>query len=158
MSSKGKSDRKTIASNRKAFFDYTIIDTYEAGIALLGSEVKSLRLNKASIRDAYADINKMDEVVLRQVHIAEYTGANQFNHHPTRERKLLLHKHEIRKLTGKLKTKGLTLVPLELYFNAKNRVKVEIALVEGKKKHDKRESIKQREWNRNKQRILKQDH
>jgi SsrA-binding protein len=146
--------RKLLAENRRARFEYEILDVYECGIILKGSEVKSLRDGKANIADAFADV-KAGTVILYQMHIAEYKGANRFNHDPRRPRVLLLHKSEIRKLTGKVKEKGLTLVPLRLYFNHKNVVKLEIALAKGKKTHDKRETIKQRDWNRNKQRVLK---
>lgn len=152
--SKKPLEKKIVAQNRKARFNYSIIETFEAGIVLVGSEVKSLRSGKANIGDAFADIEGT-EVCLRQMHITEYFGANRFNHYPTRTRKLLLHKSQIRKLLGKLKTKGLTIVPLSVYFNEKNMVKVEIALASGKKNYDKREAIKNREWNIQKSRILK---
>lgn len=147
---------KTVAENRRARYEYELLEEYEAGLVLYGSEVKSLRSGKSNIADAFADI-KNGEIWIRQMHIAEYKGANRFNHDPGRPRKLLLKKSEIRKLIGKVQEKGLTVVPLRLYFNAKNIAKIQIALAKGKKTHDKRETIKQRDWNRNKQRILKGD-
>lgn len=152
---KGEEYRKIIADNRRARFEYEIMDVFECGIVLKGSEVKSLRAGKANLGDAFADINKSGEVVLHQLHISEYKGATRWNHDPRRPRKLLLHKYEIRKLTGKVKERGLTLAPLKLYFNKKNMVKLEIALAKGKKTHDKRETIKQRDWDRQKHRVLK---
>lgn len=152
--SKKPLDKKIVAQNRKARFNYTILESFEVGVVLVGSEVKSLRAGKANIGDSYADIEG-NEVILRQMHITEYSGANRFNHYPTRERKLLLHKSQIRKLLGKIKTKGVTLVPLSVYFNDKNRVKIDLAIASGKKNHDKREAIKNREWNIQKARILK---
>ncbi len=121
---------------------------------LKGSEVKSLRAGNANIADAYADEQKGD-IYLLQAHIGEFKGANRWGHNPTRPRRLLLHKAEIRKLFGKLKVKGYTLVPLSLYFNQKNIVKVELGLARGKKQHDKREAEKERDWQREKSRALK---
>lgn len=145
---------KTVAENRRARYEYELIETYEAGLVLLGSEVKSLRMGKAAIQDAFADVKK-GEIWLRQCNITALPAANRFNHDPMRPRKILLRKTEIRKLIGKVQEKGLTLVPLKLYFNEKNIAKITIALGKGKKTHDKRETIKQRDWSRNKQRILK---
>ncbi len=146
---------KYIAKNRKASFEYRFIEKYEAGLVLLGSEVKSLRKGQANISDAFVDYHQ-GELFLLNSHISEYKGANRFNHEPGRRRKLLMHSKEIRKILGQIKNKGITIVALSLYFNNKNKVKIEIALAEGKKLHDKREAIKEREWNREKSRILKQ--
>ena len=146
--------KKIIAQNRKARFEYFIEDTIEAGIMLKGSEVKSIRNGNINISDSYAD-EKKGEIWLMQAYIGEYKGANIWKHEPKRPRKLLMHRAEIRKLFGKLKVKGYTLVPLSLYFNAKNIVKVELGLARGKKQHDKRETIKERDWQRNKARALK---
>lgn len=145
---------KLIADNRKARFDYHIIDEFEAGIVLLGSEVKSIREGKVNIADAYV-IEKDGDLYLYNAHIAEYKGANIFNHEPKRMRKLLLHRREINKLMGQMKIKGMTIVPLKLYFNNRNYVKLQIATAKGKHNYDKRQAIKEREWNREKARILK---
>src|SRR4051812_11130464 len=125
-------EKKIIAVNRKARHEYFIEDTVEAGIMLKGSEVKSLRAGNVNIADSYAE-EKSGDVYLLQAHIGEFKGANRWGHTPTRPRKLLLHKAEIRKLFGKLKVKGYTLVPLSLYFNEKNIAKVELGLARGKK-------------------------
>ena len=138
-------ERKVIATNRRARFQYEILDTVEAGIALVGPEVKSLREGKANLGDAYAVIRK-GEVVLHHLHISPYEQARE-QPEPMRERKLLLHRHEIRRLQGKVNERGFTLVPLSLYF-LKGRAKVELALVRGKRLHDKRESIRRRETDR----------
>lgn len=156
MSKKDKPERKIIAQNRKARYEYFIEDSFEAGIVLKGSEVKSLRAGNANITDAYAHEDN-GEVYLMGAYIAEYKGANQFNHVPKRPRKLLLHKNEIQKMFGKLKVKGYTLVPLSIYLNEKNMVKVEIGLAKGKKQYDKRATEKERDWQRNKDRIIKGD-
>ena len=137
---------KTIATNRRARHDYHIEEVFEAGASLVGSEVKSLREGKASLQDAYA-IVRNGEVFLMGVHIPPYEQASLQNHEPTRTRKLLLHKAEIRKLIGKTAERGLTLVPLRMYFKG-NKVKVEIGLAKGKKHYDKRESIAKREAER----------
>jgi len=137
---------KTIATNRRARHDYHISETLEAGVSLVGSEVKSLRDGKASLQDAYAYV-RSEEVYLMGVHIPPYPQAALQNHEPTRARKLLLHKSEIRKLIGKTAEKGLTLVPLRMYFKG-NKVKVEIGVAKGKKHYDKRESIATREAER----------
>ena len=138
---------KIIAENRKAYFNYFILEEIEAGIMLVGSEVKSIRAGKVNISDAHAD-EKDGSIHLLNVNINEYSGANRFNHEARRPRKLLLHKKEINKLIGKVQTKGLSLVPLSLYFNEKNKVKVKLALVKGKKLHDKRASIKEKDERR----------
>lgn len=143
------------AQNRKARHDYNILEEYEAGICLNGTEVKSLRTGKANIVDAYADIRD-DAVWLLNSYIPEYKNAsNYYNHNPRRERKLLLHKREIKKLFGKVKEKGLTLIALSIYFNKKGLAKVKLALCSGKTKYDKRQTIKERDWQRQKSRTLK---
>ena len=151
-----KSDRKLriIADNRKARFNYEIGEVFEAGIALTGSEVKSLRAGKASIGESYADARGGD-LWLVNANIAEYLQAGRFNHTPKRARKLLLHKRQINKLIGAVEREGMTLVPLKLYFNDKGRAKIEIALAKGKKLHDKRETEKKRDWAREKGRLMR---
>ncbi len=148
-----ESPRRSICKNRKARFSYHLEETVEAGLALLGSEVKSLREGRANLVDAYASI-RGDEVWLLKAHIAPYTQANRENHEPTRERKLLLHRREIRRLGIKLREQGYTLIPLELYFRG-GRAKVELALARGKKQHDKRRAIADRESDRQLQRVTK---
>ena len=144
-----------IAQNRKARHDYFIEETYEAGIALVGTEVKSLRSGKASIGESHAH-EQDGEIFIINAHIPEYTQGNRNNHYPRRPRKLLLHKRQISKLIGLVNTKGITLVPLSFYFNKRNIVKVELAIARGKKKHDKREAMKDRDWGRKKERLLKE--
>lgn len=146
-------DIKNITVNRKARHEYSILQTFEAGIVLLGTEVKSLRQGKANLVDSYASL-KNGEVWLIGAHISEYTQGNINNHIPTRDRKLLLNKSEIRRLIGKVKEKGLTLIPLRLYFK-NGKVKVELALAKGKKVHDKRESIAKRDLQREQERRIK---
>ncbi|MES2677024.1 MAG: SsrA-binding protein SmpB [Pseudomonadota bacterium] len=142
---------KQIANNRKARFNYTIEEEIEAGIMLLGSEVKSLRAGGVNISDGYvADLN--GELVLLNLHIAEYKGANKFNHAPLRPRKLLLHKKQIANLLGKIQTKGLSVIPLSMYFNPRNIVKINLGICKGKKLYDKRASIKERDERRSAQR------
>ncbi|MGQ9637503.1 MAG: SsrA-binding protein SmpB [Thermodesulfobacteriota bacterium] len=133
---------KIICQNKRAWHDYFIEDRYEAGVSLLGSEVKSLREGKVSLGDSYAKI-KNGEVFLVDAHISPYPYANKFNHDPLRPRKLLLHKREIRRLTGKVQEKGFTLIPLRLYFS-NGKVKVELGLAKGKKQYDKRETLKRK--------------
>jgi SsrA-binding protein len=140
--------------NKKAYYDYEILEKYEAGIALKGTEVKSLREGKANLRDAFVRIEN-GEAFLFNAYIAPYTHGNLFNHEPTRTRKLLLHKSEIKRLLGKTQEKGLTIIPLRMYFNNRGKVKVEIALARGKKKYDKREAIKKREMEREAQKAMK---
>lgn len=135
-----------IAKNKKARFEYEILEIFEAGIALVGSEVKSIRQKKASIQESYARI-KNNELYITGMNIAIYEMANRFNHEPVHDRKLLLHRHEIKRLIGKVHEKGFTLVPLRLYFK-NGKVKIEIALARGKAKYDKRQDIKDREVNR----------
>src|SRR2546421_12655017 len=138
--------RKVIASNRKARHDYMILDTYEAGISLVGTEVKSLRLGRASLADAFATVDG-GEVWLRNLHIPEYVQGTWTNHTPRRTRKLLLHKGEILRLIGKTKEGGLALVPLSMYFKD-GKVKVELALAKGKKSYDKRQDLAKRDAQR----------
>jgi len=145
-SSNRPTDRKVIASNRKARHDYEIFDTIEAGIVLTGTEVKSLRAGRATLVDGYATVSD-DEVWLRGVHIAEYAEGTWTNHAPRRARKLLLHRTEITKLTSKLREGGTALIPLSLYFTD-GRVKVELGLARGKKEYDKRETMAKRDANR----------
>jgi SsrA-binding protein len=145
---------KVIALNRRARFNYEIGETFEAGIALTGSEVKSLRQGKATIAESYAD-PRQGEVWLVNANIPEYLQAGRFNHAPKRPRKLLLHRRQIHKLMGAVEREGMTLVPLRLYFNEKGRAKLELALARGKKLHDKRESEKQRSWERERGRLLR---
>src|SRR5690349_22197578 len=138
--------QKVIASNRKARHDYTVLDTYEAGVVLMGTEVKSLREGRASLVDAFATVDD-GEVWLRNLHIPEYVQGTWTNHTPRRTRKLLLHRKEIERLIGKTKESGLSLVPLALYFKD-GKVKVEIALAKGKKSYDKRQSLAKRDAQR----------
>lgn len=138
---------RVIAKNKKAFFNYELIETLEAGISLLGSEVKSIREGMVSLKESYAEI-KEGEVFLINCHVSPYDPANIFNHDPLREKKLLLHRKEIKRLIGKIKEKGLTLVPVKILLNDKGRVKVEIALAKGKRVYQKREAIRQRDQDR----------
>jgi SsrA-binding protein len=138
---------KTVALNRKASFNYDLLETFEAGIALQGSEVKSIRDGRISLKESYAEV-KNGEVFLVSAHISPYEAANRFGHDPKRDRKLLLHRQEIKRLTGKIKEKGLTLVPTKVLLNDRGRVKVEIALAKGKKTYQKREAIKTRDVER----------
>jgi SsrA-binding protein len=146
---------KIVAENRKARFNYEIGEVFEAGIALSGTEVKSLRGGKATIAESYAD-TRDGEIWLINANIPEYLQANRYNHQPKRPRKLLLHRRQINKLAGAIEREGMTLVPLKLYFNDKGRAKIEIALARGKKLHDKRETEKKRSWQREKGRLLRQ--
>ena len=155
MAAKTERAFKVVADNRKARFNYAIGDTFEAGIALTGTEVKSLRVGKAAIAEAYAD-TRGGEIWLLNSNIPEYLQASRFNHAPKRPRKLLLHRREIAKLIGAVERQGMTLVPLKLYFNVKGRAKVELALARGKKLHDKRETEKKRSWERERGRLLRQ--
>ena len=146
--------KKVVAENRRARFDYAIEDKYEAGIALTGTEVKSLRFGEGSIAESYATVEG-GEVWLINSHVPEYSHGNRLNHEPRRPRKLLLRNREIAKLQGAVTRQGLTLVPLSIYFNASGRAKVELALARGKKVHDKRETMKERDWKREQQRLLR---
>ena len=145
--------KKIIASNRKARYEYEILDTFEAGIALLGTEVKALRAGKASLGDSYADIRR-GEVYLINAHIGAYEQAGRANAPPLRDRKLLLHRSEISRLEGRVVERGLTLIPLRLYF-LNGRAKVELALARGKRRYDKRQAIRQRENERDLQRTMR---
>lgn len=147
--------KKIIAQNKKALFNYFIEERLEAGIVLKGSEVQSLRQGKASIEESHA-ADTGNEVFLYNCHIAEYEKANRFNHSTRRPRKLLLHKKEINKIIGKTKIKGYTLVALSMYFNKKNKIKIELGIAKGKKLHDKRESIKEKDWKRDQSRLIRQ--
>ncbi|MGH6676452.1 MAG: SsrA-binding protein SmpB [Xanthobacteraceae bacterium] len=146
---------KVVADNRRARFDYEIGETFEAGLVLTGTEVKSLRTGKASIGESYANVDKLGEVYLVNANIPEYLQANRFNHQPKRSRKLLLKSREIDRLAKGLEREGMTIVPLKIYFNERGRAKIELALGRGKKLHDKRQSEKQRDWNREKGRLLR---
>jgi SsrA-binding protein len=151
-SSNRQGGRKLIAQNRKARHDYAVLDTYEAGVMLTGTEVKSLRLGRASLVDGFATIDD-GEVFLRNVHIPQYEQGSWTNHEPRRTRKLLLHKAEIERLIGKTKESGLTLVPLSIYFSA-GKVKVELALARGKRSYDKRQDLARKDADREVQRAL----
>lgn len=154
MAPKTEPKLKVVADNRKARFNYEIGETLEAGIALTGSEVKSLRAGKATIAESYAD-SRDGELWLINANIPEYLQAGRFNHTPKRPRKLLLHKRQIYKLIGAVERDGMTLVPLKLYFNPKGRAKIELALARGKKLHDKRETMKRRSWDRERSRLMR---
>lgn len=138
---------KVVAANKKAYHNYQIVESLEAGIALLGSEVKSIREGRISLKDSYAEV-KNGEVYLVQAHISPYEQANIFNHEPLRERKLLLHRQEIKRLIGKIREKGFTLVPTKVILNEKGRVKVEISLAKGKRAYEKKQAIKERDLER----------
>ena len=146
--------QKVVAENRRARFDYFIEDKFEAGIALVGTEVKSLRHGEGSIAESYATVDG-EEVWLINSHIPEYSHGNRLNHQPRRARKLLLKGREISKLQGAVARQGLTLVPLSIYFNSRGRAKVELALARGKKVHDKRDTVKERDWKREQARLLR---
>ncbi len=146
---------KVLAENRKARHDYHIHETFEAGIALVGTEVKALRAGKANLKDSYAQIDKNAEVHLYNLHISPYDQGNRFNHDPLRVRKLLLHRAEINKLLGKVREKGYTLVPLKLYLS-RGKVKVDLALVTGKKDYDKRDDMAARDAKREIDRAMKE--
>jgi SsrA-binding protein len=145
---------KLIAKNKKAFFDYEIIDTLEAGAVLVGSEVKSIREGRISLKESFIEM-KGGEVFLLNCHISPYEAANIFNHEPLREKKLLLHRREIKRWMGKVKEKGLTMVPTKVLINEAGKVKFEIALVKGKRVHQKRETIRERDRDREMLRELK---
>jgi len=151
---KADDGRKIVADNRKARFSYSIESTLEAGIVLKGSEVKSLRNGKANIAESYAQA-KDGEIVLVNANISEYKQANRFGHEPKRDRKLLVHKNEVRKLAAAVQREGMTLVPLKLYFTPKGIAKLELGIAKGKKLHDKRETEKKRDWARDKARIMR---
>ncbi len=146
---------KTVAENRRARYDYHIEDTYEAGIMLTGTEVKSLRFGEGSIAESYAEVNG-GECWLVNSNVPEFSHGNRFNHEPKRPRKLLLREREIARLHGMVERKGMTLVPLSIYFNGRGRAKVELALARGKNAADKRSTIKERDWKREQGRILRE--
>ncbi len=147
--------RKFAAQNRKARHDYVIEGTIEAGVALVGTEVKSLREGGCQITDAYAAVEN-GELWLINAHIPEYRGGNRFNHEPRRIRKLLVHKRELNRLLGATEREGRTLVPLSIYFNERGRAKIELGLAKGKKRHDKREAEKARDWQRERARLMRE--
>src|SRR5258707_15106379 len=155
MATKPDSKVRVIAHNRKARFNYQIGETFEVGIALTGTEVKSLRSGKATIAESYADA-RGGEIWLVNANIPEYLQGGRFNHAPKRMRKLLLHRPQIKKLMGAVEREGMTLVPLKLYFNEKGRAKIELALARGKKLYDKREVQKKRSWERERGRLMRQ--
>ncbi len=136
-----------IASNKKAYHNYEIVERFEAGIALVGSEVKSVREGRISLKDSYGEVRN-GEVFLLQAHISPYEPANRFNHDPLRERKLLLHRQEIKRLIGKIREKGYTLIPTKVVLNDKGKVKVEISLAKGKRAYEKKQAIKERDLDR----------
>ncbi len=156
VAEKPKSNFKIVAENRKARFHYQIGEKFEAGLALTGTEVKSLRSGRSNIAESYASVDAKGEVWLINANIPEYHAGNRFNHEPKRLRKLLLKHREIAKLSQGVQREGMTIVPLKLYFNQRGRAKLEIALAKGKQIHDKRETAKERDWNREKRRLLKQ--
>ena len=147
---------KIAADNRRARYHYEIGEVFEAGIMLAGTEVKALRTGKATIAESYASLDKAGEVYLINATIPEYNQGNRFNHEPKRHRKLLLHAKEIAKLAQGVEREGMTIVPLKIFFNDQGRAKIQIALAKGKQLHDKRETEKQRDWNREKSRLLKE--
>jgi SsrA-binding protein len=155
MPTKPKRAIKVVADNRKARFNYEIGEVFEAGIALTGTEVKSLRGGKAMIAESYADPRGGDLWLINAT-IPEYLQANRFNHEPKRARRLLLHRRQINRLIGAVEREGMTVVPLKLYFNDRGRAKIEIALARGKKLHDKRETERKRSWDRERGRLLRQ--
>jgi len=147
--------RRNVAENRKARFNYEIVDTFEAGLVLTGTEVKSLREGKANIAESYAT-EEGGEIWLINSYLPEYLQANRFNHETRRRRKLLLNRKEVRKLIGAVQREGMSLVPLRIYFNDRGRAKLELALAKGKKLHDKRETEKKRDWDRQKARLMRE--
>lgn len=156
MAAKGERPHKIAAENRRARYHYEIGETFEAGLMLTGTEVKSLRTGKATIAESYASVDRAGELYLINATIPEYLQANRFNHEPKRHRKLLLKSREIAKLSQGVEREGMTIVPLKIYFNERGRAKIEIALARGKQLHDKRETEKKRDWNREKGRLLRE--
>ncbi|MFB9983240.1 SsrA-binding protein SmpB [Mesorhizobium newzealandense] len=152
---KADPNNKTVAENRKARFSYEVLDTIETGLVLTGTEVKSLRQGQANIQDSYASVEG-GEIWLINSYLPEYLQANRFNHEPRRRRKLLLNKREMAKLAQSVDREGMTLVPLKIYFNDQGRAKLLLAVGRGKKLHDKRETEKQRDWSREKGRLMKE--
>lgn len=151
---KEKDTNKILSANRKARFDYEIVETLEAGLVLTGTEIKSLRDGKSLITEAYASCEG-GELWLINSHVPEYSEGNRFNHEPRRRRKLLVHRKQLSRLAAAVARDGMTLVPMKIYLNEKRRAKLELALAKGKKNHDKRETEKNRDWAREKQRLLK---
>jgi SsrA-binding protein len=145
---------KLIAENRRARFDYFLEDSFEAGLMLTGTEVKSLRNGRANIAESYADVEGRD-IYLINADIPPYTQANRFNHEPRRKRKLLLHRKQIEKLIGAVQREGRTIIPVKLYWNEKGLAKLELCLAKGKKAHDKREATAERDWQRDKARLMR---
>lgn len=154
MAKKKDDTRKVVADNRKARYNYAIDDTIEAGLILMGSEVKALRTGKATIAESYAQA-KDGEIFLVNSYIPEYKMANRFNHEPKRDRKILVHKREAAKLAVATQREGMTLIPLRVYFNPKGIAKIELGIAKGKKLHDKRETEKKRDWQRDKARLMR---
>ncbi len=150
-----KTNGRTVAENRKARYTYEVLDTFEAGLVLSGTEVKSLREGHANIQESYASVEG-GEIWLINSHIPEYLQANRFNHDPHRRRKLLLNKKEMARLAQAVEREGMTMVPLKIYFNERGRAKLLLAVARGKKIHDKRETEKKRDWAREKNRLLKE--
>ncbi|MGC6329284.1 SsrA-binding protein SmpB [Rhizorhabdus sp. FW153] len=146
--------KKVVAENRRARFDYFLDEFFEAGVALTGTEVKSLRFGEGSIAESYAEV-KDGQVWLVNSNVPEFSHGNRFNHEPKRPRKLLLHEREIEKMRNAVSREGMTLIPLSIYFNGRGRAKVELALAKGKKLHDKRDTEKARDWKREQQRLLR---
>ena len=155
MAQDKKANSKTVAENRKARFSYEGLDTVEAGLVLTGTEVKSLREGHANIAESYASVEG-GEIWLINSHVPEYLQGNRFNHEPRRRRKLLLNKREMARLAQAVEREGMTMVPLKIYFNERGRAKLLLAIARGKKLHDKRETSKERDWNREKARLLKE--
>ncbi len=147
--------QRVVADNRRVRFDYSVEETFEAGLALHGTEVKALRAGQASIKESYAEVRD-GEVWLVNANIPEFSHGNRNNHEPKRPRKLLLNSREINKLFGAVERKGMTLVPLSVYFNSTGRAKVELALAKGKQAHDKRQAVKDRDWKRDKARLMRE--
>jgi SsrA-binding protein len=156
LAEKSDPNYKVAADNRRARFDYEIGEVVEAGIMLTGTEVKSLRAGKATVAESYASVDRNGELMLYNANIPEYLQGNRFNHEPKRPRKLLVHAKEIAKFAKGVEREGMTIVPLRIYFNDKGRAKIAIALGRGKKLHDKRETEKARDWNRDKGRLLRE--
>ena len=156
MPEKSDPNYKVAADNRRARFDYEIGEVVEAGIMLTGTEVKSLRTGKATVAESYAAVDRNGELMLYNANIPEYLQGNRFNHEPKRPRKLLLHAREIAKFAKGVEREGMTIVPLRIYFNDKGRAKIALALGRGKKLHDKRETEKERDWNRDKSRLMRE--
>jgi SsrA-binding protein len=156
LAEKPNSNFKIVADNRKARYHYEIGEAFEAGMVLTGTEVKSLRTGRSTIAESYASVDSRGEIWLVNATIPEYHAGNRFNHEPKRLRKLLLKHREIVRLSHGVQREGMTIVPLKLFFNDRGRAKIEIALAKGKQIHDKRETEKQRDWNREKSRLMKQ--